>query len=143
MDISTSPIQSYQKNQNLAGWVEQTEQNQAINETASEDKSPDETTVFIGEDKKVYQWLAQKFPKPFSEAATLGRLNQALFNYGLFSMSDIGVVNELALAQDTDSVQSALFERMTTTESYADQKQLRHITQVFETVIAATENIAA
>ena len=143
MDIATSPIQSYQKNQNLAGWVEQTEKNQAVTESPTEQPHAEDDAVFIGEATKVYQWMAQEFPQPFSKPATLNRLNQALFSYGLFSMSDVGVVNQLQSHQPAEGIRESLREKIESSQSFVEQQTLKHISQVYETVVAATEAAAA
>jgi hypothetical protein len=143
MDILTGAVQSYQKNQNLTGWVDQAESTNAISGTLHEDNNLSDDSISISEQRKIYEWMAQKFPQQLNTTVNINRVNQALYEYQVLTLRDLNSINALiaepAEFNIMEKIESAHFD----SESFSERQQLQHIKQVYSTLLAAQETQAA
>jgi len=142
MEIQTGAIQSYQKNQNLSGWVQQ---NEAISGQERLLKSSDpskEDTVSLSTRSKIFEWIAQEFPHMTQESADINRASHMLYEYQILDIDDVKTVNSILTTQPNTPFLSSIQQKMDDTQSFSELQQLRHLNQVFST-LAAAEKISA
>jgi hypothetical protein len=142
MELITSAVQSYQKNQNLAGWVTETEKSTSIKHSEAI-KEVEDDSVSIGETRQVYNWVAQEFPDFTQSAATLNRVNQFLFEYDLVSLQDIERANTLLNEKPEQNIFVGLTKAFESTSSYQERQAILNIMKVYKNLEAAAERAAA
>lgn len=138
MDISSSPIQSYQTNQNIGNSARNAETS-ALSETDSSSELKNDEFVRISDQREIYEYLASEFPQLTSDPATVSRASQSLYEYQLLSFSDINTINAAIADADSSSqpLTQTLDAAMSESDSYSERKSLSHLKQVFSTLEAA------
>jgi len=138
MDLMPSAIQSYQKNQTLAGWAAQTEASHDTTAVDGNQHSTEEgSAVYLSDKHKIYNWLASEFPLSSNSPANVGRASQKLYEYQIFSLQDVNRVNELLQTQEETPLLKSIEQALAQTQSYTQRETLTHLKQVFTTLEAA------
>ncbi|TCS41668.1 hypothetical protein [Reinekea marinisedimentorum] len=139
MEIASSPIQSYQHNQNIGDSARNDEAQSLVGANPEAEAENPDDGVFISDQRKVYQWVASEFPQVTSNPATVSRASQMLYEYQLLDFNDINTINAVVANSDSaeEPITSVLNEALLGSESYAEKKSLAHLKQVFSTLEAA------
>lgn len=142
MDILTSATQSYQTNQRLSDSLKATEEAAALTKTDAEITLTDDA-ISLSSQREIYDWVAQAYPNALDSADNIHRLNQTLHDYQIFSLADINTVNQLITHQDEFNLLGSIQAAHENSQSFAQSKQLEHLTQVYSTILAAKNHLAA
>lgn len=137
MDISTNAVQSYQRNENLAGWVAQTEQSKAINGASPEEQAVTDLNVSISDKRTIYQWIAQTYENQLKTSATISPVAQSLFDYGIIGVEEQRTINRLSGSDGDLSILQAVEKSLPITESYHEKSIMNGLFNVFSTLDAA------
>ena len=140
MDLLTSSLQAYEKHQNIAGWVQQTETSALKTDSGATDELID-NQVSISKKREIFDWIAQSLPEQATSLAKSGPINQQLYDYGLLSIEHRGLLNRLTEQKPERSVIQGVNEALNESTSYQLTQQLRHIEQVFQTLSAAQQSL--
>jgi hypothetical protein len=143
MDILTGAVQSYQKNQNLAGWIDQTESATSIDSTLQEDNHLSDDSISISDQRKIYEWMAQEFPQQLNTTANVNRINQTLYEYQVLTLRDLNSINTLIDEPVEFDIMEKIEAARLDSVSFSEKQQLQHIKQVYSTLLAAQETHAA
>jgi hypothetical protein len=138
MNLLSNSLQAYEKNQNLAGWVHQTEQAALENEQHIENelKSDD---VTISTQREIYDWIAQSLPTKTNNPADIGQVNQQLYEYGLIDMPHQAKLNELIAENPDQPIAKSIEGALDTSTSYQNTQVLKQVAQVFNNLAAAQQ----
>ena len=139
MNLLTNYLQAYERNQNLAGWVQQTEQ--SATETARESDQglqSDEVTISAGRD--IYDWIAQSLPLSEQNSAGLSQLSQQLYDYSLITHHHQATLNKLRAESPDAPILSSIENALSSSTSYRQSQNLKHVAQVFSNLIAAHQS---
>jgi len=137
MELTSGPIQSYQKNQNLAGWVQQTEDIQAATTETPDTTANNSEEVFISKQREIFDWVANKFPISQQNAATISRASQSLYEYQVLNFHDLNTINQILASKPEQPLMDNIELAIDDAGSFQEQKTLNHIKQVFSTLVAA------
>jgi hypothetical protein len=137
MDIQTGAIQSYQKNQNIAGWVQETAASQQVAGIDPNDQAVEDDSVIISNQRDVYDWMSNTLPLSLDNQANVSRLSQTFYQYQILNFEDLNAVNTLMNEHPNQDLLTTLHSEKTETLSFAAKQQLNHLDQVFSTLKAA------
>ncbi len=140
MDLLTSSLQAYEKHQNLAGWVSQTDQAVLDSDNTLNPELQDDAVSISGR-HVVFDWIAQSHPHEQTQLANSGRVNQQLFDYGLIGMQHQAVLNQLTEQKPELPIIGGIEEALAESTSYQQTQHLQHLAQVFETLSAAQQSL--
>ncbi len=139
MELSSLPIQSYQRNQTHADSLLNIEHSPKIKDSKGESIDEQLDDVVISPQSDVYKWVANEYPVDSENSATISRASQALYEYQVLDFKDIQVINTVLSDKEEQSVLSKIDTALETSASYIEQKSLNHIKRVFMTLVAAQE----
>ncbi|MFQ3228811.1 MAG: UDP-N-acetylmuramoylalanine-D-glutamate ligase [Reinekea sp.] len=140
MDISTNAVQSYQRHENLAGWVAGTEQPKAVNDSKADEKLDTDLNVNISDKRTIYQWIAQTYEKNLDTSATISPIAQSLFDYGIIGVDEQRTINRLSGSDGDISILQAVEKSLSSVESYHEKTIMNGLLSVFSTLEAARHN---
>ncbi len=143
MSLSTNPINSYQTNQNLAGWVQQTEAMPTIGATSGDSESALAEEVTLSNRREIFDWVASQLPLSGDNQANLSRVSQQLHEYQILSIRDLSTLNHLSALNPDEDLLAQVDIALNKTESYQGRQTLSHLKQVFSTLNAAEFRPAA
>jgi hypothetical protein len=143
MDITTGAVQSYQKNQNLSSWIDQTEGSGAIESALPEEKDLASDSIHISNQRKIYEWMAQEFPQQLNTTANVNRVNHTFYEYQILSLEELNQVNSLINESQEFNIMEEVETAFSNSTSFSEKQQLQHIRQVYSTLQAAQGNQAA
>lgn len=141
MDISTNAVQSYQRHENLAGWVAQTEQPKAVGDSTLEDNADIDLNVSISDKRTIYQWIAQTYEDQLKTSATISPIAQSLFDYGIIGVEEQRTINRLSGSDGDLSILQAVEKSLPSVESYHEKTIMNGLLNVFSTLDAARSGI--
>ena len=137
MDISTNAVQTYQRHENLAGWVQQTESSKAVDDLKPDDKADADLNVSISNQRTIYQWIAQTYENQLKTSATISPVAQSLFDYGIIGVEEQRTINQLSGSDGSLSILQAVEKNLPTIESYHEKSIMSGLHNVFSTLDAA------
>lgn len=138
MELSTSAINHYQKNQNLAGWLQQSEAASAsANELADDDGIAQDVMVELTNRQDVFRWIAAQFPVSENSPENISQTSQRLYDYQIIGISEVNQLNEIQLDKAGWSIVDAIEQQLTENNTYQSQQTLKKLKQVFSTLMSA------
>lgn len=138
MELISHSISTYQKNQNLAEWVQQTSDIASVKTNENNIKEDNDSSVSLSNQNKVFEWVAHTLPVNNTNSANLSRASQVLYEYSVLTIEDIRMLNKLSVEKADKPLLESVDDEINNSKSFKENKTLEHLKQVFLTLAAAS-----